>query len=325
MTYKLNYIPSPPDPRDYKVSFSNVIKLPTSIDLSANCTPPKDQGQLGSCTAFATLAGMEYNEKKYNANKTNSIFSERFTYYVTRVDILGWTTADSGAYVRSAIQAIVKYGACLSPSFPYNTDYTSVPPANVYNEAQKYQVITYARFTERTNINDIKANLSAGFPTITGFTAFSNIWTAKNGVIPPPNNQVIGGHAVLLVGYDDQKQMFKFKNSWGSSWGDKGYGYLPYVYYTLGYMSDIWSIYTQEVNDLKIIGATIINPSIQTTIVRNQLTDILSSIQLNLVSLTTTGQDTTAFYNDLLKKYNSDSRVINLINSLRQSLNNIKL
>ena len=325
MEFKLNYIPSPPDQRDFKVKFSNIVKAPTIVDLSENCTPPKNQGAMGSCTAFSTVANMEFNEKKYNTNRANSIFSERFTYYATRVNVLGWTTADSGAYVRSAIQSVVKYGTCLATSLPYTNDFSTAPSTANYTEARKYQAIKYARFTEKTNINDIKANLSAGFPTITGFTCFSNIWNAQKGVIPLPNKQVIGGHAVILVGYDDQKQLFKFKNSWGSTWGDGGYGYLPYAYYTQGYMTDIWSIYTQEVNDLKVIGINITNPQIQVTVIRNQISDILNGVQTNLVTLTTNGWDNTAFYNDLLKKYNGDARVVMLINSLRLSLNNIRL
>jgi hypothetical protein len=127
---------------------------------------------------------MEYIEKKYNNNKTDDIFSERFTYYTTRADVLGWGTEDTGAYVRDTIRSLINYGTCLEGEFPYNEDYRTKPSEQNYSDAKKHQVVAYARFKdgnsrpERKNIlKDIKLNLEAGFPILIRFICFSNIWS----------------------------------------------------------------------------------------------------------------------------------------------------
>lgn len=96
---------------------------------------------------------------------------------------------------------------------------------------------------------------------MSGFTVYSSINNVgSDGVVPMPGGTVVGGHAVLLTGYDDSRQLFKFKNSWGSSWGNRGYGYLPYRYYLTGQMRDNWSIYLEENTDLKKIGLDVSGP-----------------------------------------------------------------
>jgi hypothetical protein len=268
--YSLKLYPSPEDSRDHVVKATAPLKVAGFVDLSADNTSVKDQGILGSCTAFASVAAMEFLHKKFGGSKVNDLFSERFTYYATRVNVMGWAPSDSGAYVRDAVKSLVKYGTCLEKTCAYNNDCTTAPSPQAYAEALQYQALSYARFDEGTNINNrqqligaIKANFDAGLPIVCGITCYSNIWSAVKGVIPKGNGQVIGGHAILLVGYDDSKQLFKFKNSWGSKWGDNGYGYLPYEYYLKGDMFDLWTIYKSELQDIKSVGLDIVKPSVK--------------------------------------------------------------
>jgi C1A family cysteine protease len=313
---------SPPDPRDYKVSISTVQALSPSVDLSTICTSIKDQGPLGSCTAFASVGCLELLLKKFSDIKGDDILSERFTYYTTRVNILNWTPDDSGAYIRDAIKSLVKYGSCLEKTCPYNGDYSTKPTDDAYKEASNYQAITYARFDDGTSpterkvlINSLKANLNLGFPIVCGFICYSNIWTAVSGVIPQKNTTPIGGHAIMIVGYDDNKQLFKFKNSWGTSWGDKGYGYLPYDYYYNGDMFDIWAIYKTELNN-KVIGIDIKDPLLNRKIIRTDLSDLLSNIQEN-IDLVLDPAQIMVYFTKLLDQYKTKQDMRALINMLR--------
>jgi len=265
--YSLKLYPSPEDNRDHVVKATAPLKAKGCVDLSTDGTSIKDQGVLGSCTAFASVAAMEFLHKKFGGSKVDDLFSERFTYYATRVNVMGWTPTDSGAYVRDAVKSLVKFGTCLENTCAYSNDCTTAPSQKAYSEALQYQALAYARFDEGSNaterqqlINALKANFDAGLPIICGITCYSNIWSAVNGVIPKSNGQIIGGHAILLVGYDDSKQLFKFKNSWGTGWGDKGYGYLPYDYYFKGDMFDLWTIYKSELQDIKSVGLDIVKP-----------------------------------------------------------------
>jgi C1A family cysteine protease len=286
---KINLIPSGYKSSDYRVepllkssNRPNVKALtqPKVVDLSQYCSPIKDQGRIGSCTSFATLSCMEILGKKNNINM--KYLSERFTYYVTRVNILKQDTSDSGASIRDALRSVVKYGSCLASSFPYTGDYTIKPSLSTYKEASKYNVVSYARYDdiESVNINmlpitinTLKTSLDAGIPIIGGFNCYGGIYNTINGVIPLQSGPIIGGHAICIIGYDDNKKLFKFKNSWGIKWGDKGYGYLPYDYYLKGDMFDLWSIYNQNIDKLNI-GLNVINPAINNSILQNEIKDI---------------------------------------------------
>jgi len=250
--YKLNHIKSPPDTRDYIIKLTTQLKNQKSVDLSQSTDIPKDQGSIGSCTAFAGVGLMENFYHRNLGGKITDLLSEKFLYYTTRVNIAKWPiNEDSGAYIRDTMKAMVKYGVALEKTFPYLTNgqtdcsYSDSPPPSAYTEALNYQVTKYATITDKSQSN-LKILLQNGYAFIGGVTCYENFFSDTNGLIPVPQGQVIGGHALLFVGYDDTKQVFKFKNSWGVSWGDKGYGYLPYEYFRTNKVDDIWTIYAQE-------------------------------------------------------------------------------
>ena len=341
----LNFQKSPSDVRDHIITItakppvanqltkatSTTSTTSTTVDLAQYCTSIKDQGYMGSCTAYASIGAIEYLVKKYLGKPTSDdIFSERFTYYATRVNVLGWEPEDSGAYIRDTVKSIAKFGTCREVSFPYVqtgtvSDYKQAPSPGNYTEALKYQALRYAKFdegstqAERMNvIRSLKANLAEGFPIIGGFVCFSNIWSTKsNGVIPVPNGQIIGGHAILLVGYDDNRKVFKFKNSWGASWGEKGYGYLPYDYFYQGLLNDLWSVYYTE-NDASNVGINISNPSREKQQLKEATALILAAVAEKIDDAINGKPD---FFNDLRTAYkNANPKIQNLIATLQSQM-----
>ena len=246
---RYGWIPDLPDQRDF--SYKQLVLAPPvypkEIDLRKNCSPVENQGDLGSCTAHALVGDLEY--LKLKSLKKLLQFSRLFLYYNERV-ISHNTTTDSGASLRDGIKTLKKCGDCTEDLWPYDTSQFAVKPSQpAYENALKYQVTSYYRLH---TLEEMKHTLSTNFPFAFGFAvyeSFESPETAQTGIVslPMKEERLLGGHAVLAVGYNDDKQWLVVRNSWGKKWGDKGYFYLPYTYLTSSSLSsDFWTIRGME-------------------------------------------------------------------------------
>ena len=241
--------PDKPDHRDLKMVADASVALPKNVDLSPGCGPILDQGQLGSCTANSSTSAMEFLEKK--AGKDIKIYSRLFLYYTERVKLENTpATSDSGAQIRDTLKALGYFGTCYETTWPYDTSRFSVDPSGpAWVEASKHRITGYWSLPALHDIKYVMATL--GLPVIGGFSVPANMESAEcaqTGVVkyPAPDEDIVGGHAILFVGYDDDKQLIKFQNSWSDQWGDKGFGYLPYQFFTDGLADDFWVIKTEQ-------------------------------------------------------------------------------
>ena len=237
---KYGWIPDLPDKRDflYKTLAPQIVPLPTQVDLRARCSPVENQGTLGSCTACALVGNLEFLEKR-------SDFSELFLYYNERA-IRNTQNTDSGASLRDGIKSLVKLGDCLESFWPYVIDkYTLKPDEQAYLDALKYLVVSYYKLGSTT---EMKHTLVSGYPFVFGFSVYDSFESpevAQTGIVPMPNpdEHLLGGHAVMAVGFNEAKQQFLVRNSWGDAWGDHGYFYMPYAYLENSSLaSDFWTI-----------------------------------------------------------------------------------
>ncbi len=277
-TLGMGWIPDLPDIRDYTPEHEKVQpllrriglakpagkNLPSSVDLRRWCPPIENQKSLNSCTANAAVALLEYFEQRAFGKHIDA--SRLFVYKVTR-NLLG-ETGDRGAYLRTAMGALVLFGAPPEEYWPYVvSDYEKEPPAFCYAFAQNYQAVQYVCLdapgtTEADLLPRIKSFLRAGLPSMFGFTVYSSIaQSASTGDIPfpTPGEKNPGGHAMVVVGYDDKKVIqitnpggpkttgaFLVRNSWGTTWGEQGYGYLPYEFVLQGLALDWWTLIRSE-------------------------------------------------------------------------------
>jgi C1A family cysteine protease len=246
---KFGWLPDLPDQRDflYSVSIQHLQTLPPQVNLRPGCPPVYDQGQLGSCTANAIGAALQFDELKQK-EATPFQPSRLFIYYNERA-IENTVDSDSGARIRDGIKSVGTTGYCPETEWPYNIDqFAEKPPTACYQDAKKYKAIKYQRVMQ--SLPQMKGALAAGTPFVAGFSVYESIRNPdveKTGDIPLPqqSESLLGGHAILIVGYDDAKQVFNLRNSWGDSWGDGGYGTLPYAYLSSPSLADdFWVITT---------------------------------------------------------------------------------
>jgi C1A family cysteine protease len=274
----MGWLPDYPDFRDYTAEKDSVLTmlrtvgvatplkagLPASVDLRPWCSPVENQGSLGSCTANAGVGMVEYFERRAFGKHIDA--SRLFLYKATR-NMLHWT-GDTGAFLRSTMGALALFGVPPEEYWPYVVaDFEKEPTAFCYAFAQNYQSISYYRLdppgtTPAVLLNQIKTYLAGGLPSMFGFTVYNSYTqAATTGKIPFPTagEKIVGGHAIMAVGFDDKMKIkntnpgaiettgaLLIRNSWGPAWGAAGYGWLPYEFVLRGLATDWWSLLKNE-------------------------------------------------------------------------------
>jgi C1A family cysteine protease len=215
-----------------------------------------DQGQLGSCTGNSIAGAFEFDQIK---EKLVHVWrpARLFIYYNERV-IEGDVSQDGGAQIRDGIKSVASQGVCSEDLWPYDvTKFADKPTPICYTNAAQHLVTSYESVAQ--SLSQIKGCLATGYPMIFGFTvyeSFESPQVASTGLLPMPgpSESVVGGHAVLCVGYNDTATvqnpdgststgMILVRNSWGASWGQAGYFWMAYDYITNANLaSDLWTL-----------------------------------------------------------------------------------
>lgn len=249
---KFGWIPDRPDFRDLGAVNNTVTApllgngvRPTRVDLRETefLSPIEDQRDLGSCTAQAVVGIVEYLERKTYGNYVDHsrLFlyrAARKLYFKAQGDA---PIGDTGCEIRTTIKALAAFGCPPEWIWPYNEyKFDIEPPPDAYALAQTYKGLYYVKLD---TVEHIKAFIRISLPVAFGFTCYESIDSVKtDGLIsiPKDGERAVGGHAVSAVGYSDYHIIIR--NSWGTYWGEQGYGYLPYWYFENGQCSDFWAV-----------------------------------------------------------------------------------
>jgi C1A family cysteine protease len=237
--------PDLPDHRDFK--FSLTMKTPTpvppKVDLRALMPPIQDQGDLGSCTAHATVALLEHNT--ITIGQPLEPLSRLFTYYNARA-VENSTASDTGAMLRDVISSLAADGVCPETDWPYDpTQFAAKPTDAAYTDAATKKISVYARLN---GLDDMLVCLASGHPFVFGFTVYTTFESdqvASTGLlsVPATSESALGGHAVCAVGYDTDAQVLIVRNSWGPTWGQAGHFMMPFDYVTNANLADdFWTV-----------------------------------------------------------------------------------
>jgi C1A family cysteine protease len=289
--FTTGWLPPMPDLRDFTDRESEIaritkkmgistsrkkkVAIPEKVDLRSWCSPVESQGSIGSCTANAAVGIVEYFQRRAHDKHLNG--SRLFVYKTTRN--LMQVTGDTGAWLRNTMGALALCGIPEEKYWPYTddkTDFDKEPPAFVYAMADNFEALRYfchdplgANIPSEQVLARVKMFLAAGIPSMFGFFGFPSFNSNKApGEIPYPcpGEQAKWGHAIVAVGFDDKKKIkntqcnkittgaLLIRNSWGTGWGDSGYGWLPYKYVTAKLAKDFWSLLSMEWVDTKKFG-----------------------------------------------------------------------
>lgn len=254
--------------------------IPPTNDFRSRFSPVRSQGSIGSCTGFSSIVGvLEYAFK--NTNNDITQFSPLFQYKMTR-NLMG-LKGDTGASIRASMKSLAVYGAVPEKDYPYTTDsvkFDLEPNENLKFLAQNFQALKYIRVDQRNMttsdiLKELRKYSAANVPITFGFTVYNDSWRQANASLssgggsfpfPKSDDTVAGGHAVCIAGHDDTKVVtnrtdgtktigaFRFKNSWGIQWGEKGFGWLPYKYIEQQLAMDFWLLTSNEWLDLRVFN-----------------------------------------------------------------------
>ena len=225
------------DDRDYLMrAYLPVVKLPKKVDHTQKRSPVRDQGDEGVCVGFAVASGMKEYQEFLDYQKL-VLLSPRFVY--SEAKKIDGMPGLEGTTIRASMQVLKNIGICQEKFWPYQPHQKDKPKVGAKVNAQKFLIITYARIL---NLNELRLSLFSKGSCVLGVEVFEGMLKTKTGVVPLPkkNETSLGGHAIAACSYDDEKKLIKFKNSWSTRWGDKGFGYLSYEYIQR-YMMDAWS------------------------------------------------------------------------------------
>jgi len=241
---KYGLIPDLEDERDFCFATPPTADLPDKVDLRQMCPPVLEQLSIGSCTAIAIANCYKFLLLKEKLPVFSP--SRLFIYYNERV-LQGTTDRDSGALIRNGFKTLVKHGVCNEELWQYDiSKFKTRPPDSCYLAALQHRAIEYQRISPV--LSQMKSCLADGFPIVGGFImyqSFEGKEVAHTGILnlPQAKEQKLGGHAVLIVGYDSETERFIVMNSWGKQWGQAGYFTIPFAYLLDEKLaSDFWTM-----------------------------------------------------------------------------------
>lgn len=238
--------PDLPDIRDYCFA-APTYRVRSHADLRTSPFMPTvwDQKQEGSCTAHAVGACFAFAHAA--AHLPPFMPSRNFIYLQERT-LEGDIAQDDGAQIRDGMKACATVGVPRETLYPYNAKHFSAKPsASAMKDAALHKASVYRRIDNRTP-NQTLAAVAKGFPVAMGFSVYESFESdavATTGMVPMPakGEQMIGGHAVTIVGYSKPDQTLIVRNSWGASWGLAGYFMFPFAYaFDVNLSDDFWTV-----------------------------------------------------------------------------------
>lgn len=222
----------PQDAEIAEIEIDTTLVLPIQYDISEYLPEVRSQGRQGSCVAWATGYYLKSYQENYESVQ-NGIFNSNFemspAYIYNQIKV---NDCGGGSYVQHALDTIVSQGIVGWNVMVYNDNECDIQPNNLQKVlAEPNKIENYFYFDEEQVFDYTKASLLNDQPVVIAITIDRNYFGARD-----ENGEYVyrkfkssdGGHAMLVVGYDDDRNAFKVVNSWGKSWGNEGFIWIDY-------------------------------------------------------------------------------------------------
>jgi C1A family cysteine protease len=233
-----------PDPRDHTFAISRRKKHAERVDLRGGA-PIYNQKTLNSCSANAIAAAIRFDHLR--AGNRRALNPSRLFLYFNERSIEGCIPKNVPVSLRDGYKTLARVGICAEQHWPYRVrHFAHHPPSECYDHAAAHRAVRYMRLKQ--DLRHIRECLADGYPFTAGITVYPSFETnrvKRTGSVPMPKRgeKLLGGHAVLIVGYDDRARHVIVQNSWGSGWGAGGYCFLPYDFILdEDHAWDLWTV-----------------------------------------------------------------------------------
>jgi C1A family cysteine protease len=222
---------------------------PMQVDLREHFSEPLDQGPIASSPAHACAGLMEYFEQRASGRRLEP--SRLFLHYNARRLAQSFDVGTND--LRATLKAAATCGALPERYWPYDPAKLDVTPdAFHYSIAARFRDLRYVRLDSRdavgsTTLEAVRSFLAGGFPVAFGLAVPTSLTRRAEIVYRPTFESVLGGQALVAVGYDDRwlgscRGALLVRNSWGPEWGEGGYGLVPYGFVAARLAVDFWTM-----------------------------------------------------------------------------------
>lgn len=233
---------------------ARAVGYPASVDLTAYCSPVRDQGGCGACVSFGSVGVVEgtYRFAARNTNLAIDLSEAHLFFCHARSQGRMCSGANGGWWVPPALDAIRDQGVVDDPCYPYvGQDQNCTGLCG--NSAGR--LVRIGGWTSLTSTSAMKEWLAANGPLVGCFTVYTDFFSYRSGVYRKVSGKVEGGHCIVVVGYDESQGCWICKNSWGANWGSSGYFRIAYG--QVGIDAEMWGvtgIETEWLTNRKILG-----------------------------------------------------------------------
>lgn len=259
------YIPSPKDKRDFKLSAiqPDVVNIPAVFRPDYSFLPTYHQHKQPSCIGHAVAWMINFYE--WDERQSKELLSPRFIYALAKRD--DGIPYEDGTYYRIGLKEVKNHGVCDESFFPNNTDLDRATyndykliDVNAFADAEGRMIKAYAE-VDNLSFDGLKQAIYQNKVVLLALQVDENMYQDRFGNVTWEENKILplrlpasvdSGHAVVGIGYDEDH--IYFKNSWGTTWGQKGDGYFKSNY--VPYIQEAWTAVDLTEEQIAQIKAT---------------------------------------------------------------------